>query len=63
MYEINTTADWMEALAAAALGEGEFDLDRIEAISAGWLQSREETNAQQALIGAIRELMDEAGRY
>lgn len=63
MFEIRTTADWMQALAEAALGEGEFDLDRLQAITEGWLQGQDEMNAQLALIGAIRELMDEAGRY
>lgn len=63
MFEINTTADWMQALAEAALGEGEFDLDRLQAITEGWLQTQDEMNAQLALLGAVRELMDEAGRY
>lgn len=63
MFEIRTTADWMQALAEAALGEGEFDLDRLQAITDGWLQGQEETRAQTALLDAVRELMDEAGRY
>lgn len=63
MFEIRTTADWMQALAEAALGEGEFDLDRLQAITEGWLQTQDEMNAQLALLGAVRELMDEAGRY
>lgn len=63
MFEIRTTADWMQAVALAAQGEGEFDLDRLQDISDQWMQPREELEAQQAIIGAFRELMDAAGRY
>jgi len=59
--DINTTTDWMVALAKAATGGPDDDIFRLEQIARGWVQPQEETNAQLALIEAILELRDVAG--
>ena len=61
MDRIHTTADWMEALAAAGL-EGDMEaIDRLDRISEGWLQTSHERRGQLLLLETVRELMHEAG--
>ena len=53
--QINTTNDWMLAL-AEALRTGDVEaVGTLGDISQGWLQTNEELTAQQALVDAIMD--------
>ena len=60
---INNTTDWMLAVAEAAADGDVRELEQLEGISRGWMQTDAEANAQMALLQAIAGLMDEAGYH
>ena len=60
---INTITDWMLAVAEAATDGDVRELEQLEGISRGWLQTDAEANAQMALLQAIAQLMDDAGYH
>jgi len=60
--EINTTSEWMSAM-AIALNNNDMEMaERLDRISSDWLQSDEERRAQNSLFiavsGAIEEIED-----
>ena len=61
MKNINTANDWMLALADAMTNGEILALEELENISAGWMQTDEDRQAQRALLEAAEELMYEAG--
>jgi hypothetical protein len=56
---INTTNDWMLALADAMANGNILALEELENISAGWMQTDEDRQAQRALLEAAEQLLCE----
>ena len=57
--DINTTSDWMRALALALDNNDTSLLDELTNISNDWLQSEDEKDAQLSLIYAAEAAIDE----
>ena len=55
MNDINTVNDWMIAVAEALEAQDIEDLEELNRISEGWLQGREEREAQETLIRVVMD--------
>lgn len=56
---IHTTSDWMRALADAMTDRDELLLELLQDKTRHWLQTEDETEAQQALLEAAWTLIAE----
>ena len=56
---MNTVNDWMNELADALRERNERRVSELDNISYGWLQGSEERGAQQNLIEAVYEVINE----
>lgn len=62
LQDINTTSEWINAM-ASALNEDDLDMaQELNNISEDWVQSEEERNAQYSLFIAVRDAIKDIER-